>query len=73
VKAYPQGHSKACRTDVQFALKWDRHKRAVVPELIVVHLESEKVPKGSNWSGRSTKQFGNGVFLPPSYAKNIGS
>lgn len=58
VKPYPMNHGNACRTDVQHALQWDRHKRAIIPELIVVHLESEPVPKGANWNGRITRPFG---------------
>lgn len=58
VKPYPQAHSSAARTDIQFGLKWDRWQRSLIPELIVVHLESEKVPKGANWNGRTTKWFG---------------
>lgn len=58
VKPYPTNHGNACRTDVQHALQWDRRKRALIPEIIGVHLESEKTPKGTNWNGRRTKQFG---------------
>ncbi len=38
VKPYPTNHGNACRTDVQHALQWDRHKRELIPELIGVHL-----------------------------------
>jgi hypothetical protein len=58
VKPYPMNHGNACRTDIQHALQWDRHKRALIPELSVVHLESEPAQKGTNWKGRKTKQFG---------------
>jgi hypothetical protein len=58
VKPYPSNHGNACRTDVQHALQWDRHKRAVIPEVVGVHLESEQAPKGANWNGRTTKPFG---------------
>lgn len=58
VKPYPLNHGTACRTDVQHGLQWDRHKRALIPELIVVHLESEPAKKGANWKGRLTKRFG---------------
>lgn len=73
VKTYPHAHSSACRTDVQFGLKFDRHKRAIIPELIAVHLESEKVLKGANWKGRNTKQFGPGVHGLPKYFGGTGS
>jgi hypothetical protein len=58
VKPYPSNHGNACRTDVQHALQWDRHKRALIPELVGVHLESEQAKKGANWNGRTTKPFG---------------
>ena len=40
-KAYPSFHGGASRSDVQFALQWDRRHRQLVPELLVYHLESE--------------------------------
>jgi hypothetical protein len=55
------GHSDAARTDVQFSLLWDRHRRALVPELVVLHLESEDSSTGANWSGRTTRPFGKPV------------
>jgi hypothetical protein len=58
VKPYPQNHGNACRTDVQHGLQWDRHKRELIPELFAVHLESEQSPRGANWNGRTTAQFG---------------
>jgi hypothetical protein len=58
VKPYPSNHGNACRTDVQFALQWDRHKRQVIPELFGVHLESEPSPRGANWNGRTSAPFG---------------
>lgn len=65
VKPYPQVHGNACRSDVQHALQWDRRKRALLPEVIVVHLESEPAPKGVNWQGRQTKRFGPPRTPPP--------
>jgi hypothetical protein len=57
IKPYPIHHNDACRTDVQFALQWDRQHRLLIPELVVVHLESEPAPLGANWNGRTTKKF----------------
>lgn len=57
-RKYPINHGDACRTDVQFALKWDRRDRELLPEIIVVHLESEPCKLGANWNGRTTKRFG---------------
>lgn len=58
IKPYPDNHNTACRTDVQHALQWDRKKRALIPEVVVVHLESERCQKGTNWNGRKSKRFG---------------
>lgn len=57
-KPYPYLHNNACRTDVQHGLQWDRNRRALIPEIICVHLESEECKTGSNWNGRKTKRFG---------------
>lgn len=58
IKPYPRFHNNACRTDVQHALQWDRSKRALIPEIVTIHLESEKSPMGVNWKGRKSKRFG---------------
>lgn len=58
VKPYPMLHNDACRTDVQHALQWDRCKRALLPEVVGVHLASEDAKNGVNWDGRRTKRFG---------------
>jgi hypothetical protein len=55
---YPIHHGDAARSDVQFALQWDRRHRQLLPELIVLHLTSEDAGMGANWSGRKTKPFG---------------
>lgn len=57
-KPYPAFHGDAARSDVQFALQWDRRHRALLPELLVWHLESERCKVGANWEGRTTKRFG---------------
>lgn len=57
IKPYPDKHNTACRNDVQFALQWDRPERVLIPEIIVVHLESEPSSNGANWNGRKTKRF----------------
>ncbi len=58
IKPYPHLHNDACRTDVQHGLQWDRNKRELLPELLVLHLSSEKVNNGENWKGRQTRPFG---------------
>lgn len=66
VKSYPLNHGKACRTDVQHALSWDRRDRAVIPEILAAHLESEAAPVGTNWRGRRTARFGPETDYRPS-------
>ena len=58
VRQYPLEHGDAARTDVQFALQWDRRNRQVMPETIVLHLDSGESELGANWSGRKTPRFG---------------
>jgi hypothetical protein len=55
---YPTNHGDACRTDVQFALHWDRRQRELLPEVLVVHLDSETSKLGANWTGRTSAPFG---------------
>ncbi len=58
LRQYPLRHGNAARTDVQFGLQWDRRFRAILPEVIVLHLESEPSAQGANWEGRTTARFG---------------
>jgi hypothetical protein len=57
LKHYPTQCSDAARSDVQFAIRWDRRQRMLLPEVIAVHLESQASSLGANWSGRTTKRF----------------
>jgi len=58
-RRYPAyGHSDAARTDMQFALQWDRRQRVLLPELVALHLESAGAAVGANWAGRTTPRFG---------------
>jgi hypothetical protein len=57
VRSYPQ-HSDAGRGDFRFGQLWPRAKRALIPEIVGIHLESEVAPMASNWRGRRTKHFG---------------
>lgn len=59
-RTYPKDHGSACRTDVQWGLKFDRSKRELLPEILVVHLESQKSPNGINWGGRKSPPFKDG-------------
>ena len=58
IKPYPSFHNSAAHSDIQHSLQWDRNRRAVIPELLAVHLESEPAQMGANWKGRKTKRFG---------------
>lgn len=58
-KQYPvTSGNDAARTDVSFALQWDRRQRELLPDVVVAHLESEPAKLGANWNGRTTKLFG---------------
>lgn len=57
---YPDKHGAADRTDVLFSKKWERKRRALIPEVIAIHLDSEDLDlkeMGKNWKGRKTKRF----------------
>jgi hypothetical protein len=55
---YPDTHNGAARTDMQFAAQWPRNRRAMIPEVIAYHLESDaNAPMGANWNGRQTPRF----------------
>lgn len=59
VRAYPDKHGFADRTDVLHCKKWPRNKRELLPEIVLIHLESEG-GIGLNWKGRTTPRFGPG-------------
>ena len=71
IKAYPELHGGADRTDVLFAKKWPRKNRTLIPEVIGIHLDSENSTieeMGKNWAGRKSKHFGVG-YAPPKTKK----
>ncbi len=51
VRKYLLEHGDAARTDVQFALQWDRRHRQVLPEAIVLHLDSAASELGTTGRG----------------------
>lgn len=60
VSKYPEEHGAADRTDVLFAKLFERGKRELLPEVVVVHLDSEDATvkrMGANWNGRKTVAF----------------
>jgi len=54
---YPDVQGNAENDDVQWALRWPRSQRFLLPTIRVFHLESEPCPMGTNWNGRKTKPF----------------
>ena len=57
VDRYPEGHTDAGREDGMFTLQWKRSERALIPEIIGYHLESDDAANASNWAGRATAPF----------------
>jgi len=56
ITSYPNKHGFADRTDVLHCKKWPREKRELLPEIVLIHLESEP-GIGLNWKGRTTEKF----------------
>jgi hypothetical protein len=54
---YPDTEGSAEHADMQWALRWPRGNRLLLPTVRVFHLESEKADMGVNWGGRRTKPF----------------
>ncbi len=54
---YPETEGTAENMDVQWALRWRRAKRYLLPTFRVFHLESEPTHMGANWNGRTTRPF----------------
>ena len=57
VDRYPEGHTDAGREDTLFAGLWPRSKRAMIPEIVGYHLESDDATNAANWGGRKTSAF----------------
>lgn len=58
---YPDEHGACDRTDVIHAKKFPRENRELLPEIAVIHLDSEGLnvkDMGKNWNGRQTATFG---------------
>lgn len=57
IRSYPTGSQSAAHDDVQFSLRFDRHKRIFIPEILVAHLVTPDMKHGANWKGRTTSPF----------------
>jgi hypothetical protein len=44
-------------TDPEFAVRWQRSERELIPEIIGAHLLSQRAPFDANWKGRTTRRF----------------
>ena len=60
IKDYPVEHGSAGRTDMLQAMRWERGKRVLIPELIGIHLEGRMKAGEKNWRGRKMEHFGVG-------------
>ena len=59
VSRYPvKATVNAEHTDVLHAMKWPRPRRVLLPEVLAVHLQSEKSGWGADWGRRTSKPFG---------------
>lgn len=54
---YPETEGSAENMDVQWALRWPRSQRLLLPTVRVFHLESQVAAMGINWKGRKSKPF----------------
>lgn len=56
VDRYPERHGDASRTDFQFGTSWPREQRELLPEVVLIHLETAN-GLALNWEGRQTPPF----------------
>jgi glycosyltransferase involved in cell wall biosynthesis len=55
--SYPQETAGADHCDLVFARQWSLDNRFLLPELLGIHLESERCGTGVNWYGRKSAPF----------------
>jgi hypothetical protein len=63
---YPVEHGIGGRADMAHALRWPRHRRVLIPEIIGIHLEGPIAPGQKNWRGRVMGPFGPVAIAPGS-------
>jgi hypothetical protein len=71
-RKYPIVSGSAEQDDVLFAVQWPRHRRVLLPQFFVYHLESEQAKMGANWQGRTTKPFGPSTDLEEESHRGYG-
>ena len=64
ITTYPVEQPGYDRTDVLHLKQFPPEKRDFIPDLVCVHLASQKHAQGQNWLGRSTKEFRPDEFTP---------
>ena len=62
--SYPQDSIGADHCDLVFARMWQRSRRILIPEILVIHLESKFIIKGTNWNGRISEPFNSTANIP---------
>jgi len=73
IRDYPREHGTAGRTDMLHAMRWPRRKRALLPEIVGVHLEGPQAPGQKNWRGRTMQWFGPAPAQLPRSAMHFGA
>ncbi len=63
-RGYAVGSNNAAHDDVQFALRWDRSKRILIPEFFVAHLCTDDMHYAANWKGRKTESLRERTWKP---------
>ena len=71
-RRYPIARGDAEHSDVLHAIQWDEGRRHLIPEIIGIHLQSQRSSLGANWKGRTTKRFGPAPCGPPAPPSYIG-
>jgi hypothetical protein len=64
---YPDTEGSAEHMDVQWALRWPRRQRLLIPTFRVFHLETKNTSMGANWAGRTSDAFKCQKPPPPYY------
>jgi hypothetical protein len=71
---YPTQHDFCDRTDVLHVKKFERKNRELLPEIVVIHLDSEGLmasEMGKNWKGRKTQLFQKTLIQKDSLDKDL--